>query len=588
MKKPQERRQWPREVIDPPKTGIIYSDDQKKEHSDGKKKPHVLYINVLNMSDKGLLFQSPVRFRQRSTLNMRIWNHHEKGWMAVHGRVVWVNHDPSRPDYFLIGIENREEKPALETAPSEGLPAGRTIYPSDLEFLLDTKLFQAVPRESLVPLLNSLKFEQFRKGERLIAQGDEGDCFYIIRKGSCIVSIEKDNTLHPVARLKAGDVVGEMAVLTGEKRSSHVDAETDVEVWSLASTQFDELAREYPDLRNFLTEIITERLSSLKMTSARRIGKYVIRDVLGQGAWSIVYKGNHVTLNFPVAIKMMKHTMAMDHDFQEKFQNEAKTIAGLNHANIVKVYDIEEMYRTLFIIMEYLEGYSLEEHLENMPKMPLPAVLDILLQVCNGLEYAHKHGIVHQDIKPANVFIQPDGQIKIVDFGLACPAGNVDFDLPGTAYYMAPEQIQGEPVDARTDIYSLGILVYEMMTGGRPFPEDTIALVMDKHLNEDGPDPRLLIPELPSELSEFVMMCIRKSPDERPQNVAQIIDMLSPLGERFGVTCQPRIGKKPKIMGMFLFYEEEHQLALNNVIDAFHGTVEELGARLHVTPIEEG
>jgi eukaryotic-like serine/threonine-protein kinase len=587
MKKFKERRQWTREVIDPPKTGIIYLDGQRTYNQEGKNKPRALYMNVLNMSRKGLLFQSPVKFRQRSTIDMRVWNHHKKFWMAVTGKVAWVRHDPSQPKYFLAGIESLHEKPDTEIAPPPGLSEDRKVYPSDLEFLLNTNLLQAIPRESLIPLLNSLKFERVKAGERLIAQGDEGDCLYIIRKGSCIVNLEKENTLHSVARLKAGDVVGETAVLTGERRNSHVDAETDLEVWSLTRSQFDDLAQEYPDLRNFLTEIVTERLSSLKMTSARTIGKYVIRDVLGQGAWSIVYKGNHITLNFPVAIKMMKHTMAMDPDFIEKFQNEAKTIARLNHPNIVKVYDIEEMYRTLFIIMEYLEGDSLAEQLENLPKMPFPAVIDILLQVCSGLEYAHKHEIVHQDIKPANIFIQPDGQAKIVDFGLACPAGNIDFDLPGTAYYMAPEQIQGEPVDERTDIYSLGITAYEMITGQRPFPEDTIAMVMEKHLNEDGPAPRVLMPDMPAELSDLVTMCMRRKPDERPQNVPEIIRTLTMLGETFGVTCQPRMRKKVKLMGMFLFYDEEHQLALNNVIDAFHGTIEELGAKLHITPIEE-
>jgi serine/threonine protein kinase len=456
-----------------------------------------------------------------------------------------------------------------------------------VEFLLNTNLFTSIPHESITPLLNSLNFRHVKAGERFITQGDEGKRFYIIQDGSCIINIEKDNTLNAVARLKAGDIVGEMAVLTGECRSTHVDAETDMDLWSLTREQFDILCQEFPDLRNFLTEIVAQRFSSLKITANRTIGKYTINEILDQGGWSIVYKGIHSILNFPVAIKMMKHNMAMDPEFSEKFRHEAKTIARLNHPNIVKVYDIEDLYRTVFIIMEFLDGFSLKYLLINKPKPSLSSILDIILQVCSGLEYAHKHGIIHQDIKPANIFIQPDGQAKIVDFGLACPQGNIDFDMPGTPFYMSPEQIQGEPVDERTDIYSLGIMVYELLAGKRPFPEDNLGKLLDLHVKEDTPDPRNLIPDLPEELHSVIMKSIRKDPSERFHNVSEVIGKLQPLVEKIGLQYQSQLRKKEKMMGLFLFYKDEHQLDLKRLMDRLNNDVNEIGAVLRVVNVED-
>jgi eukaryotic-like serine/threonine-protein kinase len=408
----------------------------------------------------------------------------------------------------------------------------KLISSADLEFLLNTSLVTTIQQASITPLLNSLNFRHVKVGERFITQGEEGDRFYIIQKGSCIISMEKDNKINWVACLKPGDVVGEMAVVTGEHRSSHVDAETDMDLWSLTRKQFDSLSQEFPDLRNFLTEIIAQRFSSSKITADRTIGKYTIHEVLDQGAWSIVYKGLHDILNYPVALKMLKHTMAMDPEFSEKFRHEAKTIARLNHPNIVRVYDIEERYRTIFIIMEFLEGFSLKHLLINKPKPSLSGSLDIILQVCSGLAYAHKQGIIHQDIKPANIFIQPDGQVKIVDFGLACSQGNIDFDMPGTPFYMSPEQIQGEPVDERTDIYSLGIMVHELLTGKRPFPEGSLGKLLDLHVKEDTPDPCNLVSDMPEELRSVIMKSVRKDPSERFNNVLEVINELRPLAEK--------------------------------------------------------
>jgi serine/threonine protein kinase len=285
-----------------------------------------------------------------------------------------------------------------------------------------------------------------------------------------------------------------MAIFTGEPRRAHVDAETDMKLWSINRDQFDTMCETYPDLRGFLTDLITRRFSSERMTADRTIGKYVITEILGRGGYSNVYRGIHASLNMPVAIKMLNHDMAMDPDFSEKFRNEAKTIARLNHENIIKVYDIEELYRTIFIIMEYLEGVPLDYVLEKMERLPLRRALDIL------------------DIKPGNIFIQPDNTTKIVDFGLAVRPGTVD-DLcwPGSILYAPPEKIQGEPVDERSDIYSLGITTYEMVTGQRPFAENDPAKVMSLHVNKNVPDPRRLVPDLPEEMSDFILRATKAS-----------------------------------------------------------------------------
>ncbi|MGD8531665.1 MAG: serine/threonine-protein kinase, partial [Syntrophobacterales bacterium] len=259
----------------------------------------------------------------------------------------------------------------------------------------------------------------------------------------------------------------------------------------------------------------------------------------------------------------------------------------LNHDNIVRVYDIEELFRTIFIIMEYLEGLPLDYILYRMPKLTVPKALDILLQVCTGLSYAHDQGIVHQDIKPANIFIQLDGRTKIVDFGLSCPPGTIDCSLPGTIYYMSPEQIEGETVDERTDIYSFGIMAYEMLTGQRPFLEDDPAKLMELHLKKDVPDPKALVPDLPYELNYFIKRATQKDPSARFKSVWEIIRDLQPVADKLGVEKRPETDKRRKMMNLFLFYQDEQQLVLNKLIEDFNSQVKKIGAELKVTTVEK-
>lgn len=590
MKRKKERRQWPREIFPTPKVGIVYP-QYKKEEKDlaPEDRCDSLLVNVINMSEDGVLLESSMRFKVGSLLDIRVQHPDEslKVWMDFRGKVVWVDKSPTKPNYYRTGVASQtailhKEAPRRKV----GVPK-KGMYPSDVQFLMHTKLVDTIPQETKCHLLNCMSPKHLKAGERLICQGDQGDSFYVIQSGSCIVNLEKEGTIHPMARLRAGDVVGEMAVLTGERRSAHVDAETNMKLWGVNRAQFDGICKECPDLRGFLTEIVTNRFSSSRLTAERTVGKYIINEIIGRGGFSIVYRGIHPILNMQVAIKMLKHNMAMDPDFSKQFMSEAKTIARLNHENIVNIYDIEELYRTIFIIMEYLEGMPLDYILEKMPRLPLYKLLDILLQVCAGLAYAHEQGIVHRDIKPGNIWIQPDGRIKIVDFGLACPPRTEVGLFEGTIFYMSPEQIEGEFVDERTDIYSLGIMAYEMATGQRPFAQDDLARVMNSHLHEDIPDPRTLIPDLPDELYNFLIRATRKDPAARYQNTWQIVNDLRPLAEKTVVKTRLQLREQRKMMSLFLFYRDEHQLVLNQLVENFSNELKKIGAELRAADFKD-
>ena len=588
MKTQSERRKHPREVLSKPEVSMVYPKYGKKGAEAAEERPDTLLVNILNRSEGGLLLESCLKFRVGSSLDIQMRLPDDKVWQAYRGKVVWAHEIPDKKEYYLMGIKFHPATIPLEIPMDETAVLKKRMYPRDLEFLMRISFFDCLSQEAKCPLLNSMTSMDIKAGERFITQGDEGDTLYLIQEGTCVVNLEKDETMHPIARRRQGDIIGEMAIFTGEPRRAHVDAETDMKLWSISREQFDAICEKYPDLRSFLTDLITRRFSSERMTADRTIGKYVITEILGRGGYSNVYRGIHGSLNMPVAIKMLNHDMAMDPEFSEKFRNEAKIIAGLNHDNIIKVYDIEELYRTIFIIMEYLEGVPLDYTLEKMERLPPRRALDILLQICAGLAYAHEHGIVHQDIKPGNIFLQPDDRAKIVDFGLAVRPGTVDdLSWPGSVFYAPPEQIEGEPVDERTDIYALGITAYEMITGQKPFAAEDPVKVMSLHVDRDVPDPRMLIPELPEELCGFIRRATRRDPAERYANVSQILSDLKPLAQQLGLTRHLHLRGQRKMMSLFLFYQDAHQLTLKRLVEEFTTELKKIGADLRAADFKD-
>ncbi|MEM6795475.1 MAG: protein kinase [Acidobacteriota bacterium] len=255
----------------------------------------------------------------------------------------------------------------------------------------------------------------------------------------------------------------------------------------------------------------------------RTLGKYQVVEKLGQGGMGKVYKGRQVSLNRSVAIKVLSAHMAMDPEFVERFQQEARVIATLQHENIVHVYDIDEIRNAddeaiYFIVMEFVDGHNLRERPEGSGPMPPAEVRSVGMALAGALDYAHRRGIVHRDIKSANVMVTTEGLIKLMDFGIAKSAGGVKTatgSVLGTPEYMAPEQARSGEVTPRSDIYSLGVLLYELSTGRLPFEGGDPFAVALKHVSEPVPPPRSLIAELPTRLDALILKALDKDPEAR-------------------------------------------------------------------------
>ncbi len=442
------------------------------------------------------------------------------------------------------------------------------------------KFLQFVSEEASTSILKKMGFRHVRAGERFLRQGQQVDAAYIIQRGSCLAFVEKDDAMLPVGHYGKGDIVGVIAILTGEPQGPHVEAETDMDLWVVNRDLFENISNEDPELMRFLTELVAERFDSRRPIAHRVIGKYVATSFVRSGGYAIVYKGVHTGLNMPVAIKMMRHNMAMDPDFLSSFHNEAKTIASLRHDNIVRIYDIEEKYRTVFIIMEYLDGETVRDMIERLKRISPRLAVDFLAQSLVGLDYAHSMGIIHRDIAPGNIMVEPGDHVKILDFGLACAIGTDEYGAAGTLWYTAPEQINGDVVDQRTDIYSLGITAYEMVTGEKPFAKEDVETL--KHLTMDIPDPGKIVPDLPPELRQFILKACRREPGERYASAAEALDALMALWHRRNFTKKSVPAGQQKMKALFLVYEEGQESAVNRLIMELGTRADEMEITINV------
>ena len=253
--------------------------------------------------------------------------------------------------------------------------------------------------------------------------------------------------------------------------------------------------------------------------------RYEILEKIGTGGMSDVYKAKDHKLNRFVAVKVLKQEFGENANFVSKFRIEAQAAAGLMHPNIVNVYDVGEESGIHYIVMELVEGITLKKYIEKKARLSVKEAISIAIQVSMGIEAAHNNHIIHRDIKPQNIIISKEGKVKVTDFGIAKAAtsNTITSNVMGSVHYTSPEQARGGYSDEKSDIYSLGITMFEMLTGRVPFNGETTVAIAIKHIQEELPSPREYVSEIPISVEQIVCKCCQKSPDRRYQSMAELI-----------------------------------------------------------------
>lgn len=258
--------------------------------------------------------------------------------------------------------------------------------------------------------------------------------------------------------------------------------------------------------------------------------RYLIEEMLGQGGMSAVYKASDPNLKRVVAIKMIHSHLSNDPDFVRRFEQEATAVAKLRHPGIFQVYDFNQDNGVYYMVLEFVPGETFQDLLKRLNadgrRLPVTKATEYMADICEAVDYAHQRGMIHRDIKPANLMLNVAGQAILMDFGIAKILGGQQHTatgaVVGTAMYMSPEQIRGERPDRRTDIYSLGVTLFEMVSGRPPFQADSAITLMMMHINDPVPDPKKLNPDLPDDLTAVINKALAKDPNDRFQTAAEM------------------------------------------------------------------
>src|SRR3954468_18646647 len=268
--------------------------------------------------------------------------------------------------------------------------------------------------------------------------------------------------------------------------------------------------------------------------------RYELEELVGTGGMSSVFRAHDRLLDRKVALKVLHQQYAADEDYVERFRHEARSVASLSHPNIVTVIDRGEHEGRQFIVFEYIPGENLKRLIERRGPAPVETALELAMQIARGLSFAHQQGLVHRDVKPQNVLLNGDGQAKVTDFGIARSL-DVQHGMTqtgtvlGTSDYIAPEQAQGQRVDEHTDVYSLGVVLYELLTAEVPFPGENFVAVAMRHINEPPPPIRDKRPDVSPRREAAVQRAMAKQPEDRFQTMAEFCrELEANLGEAQG------------------------------------------------------
>ncbi len=401
------------------------------------------------------------------------------------------------------------------------------VTPPDTRRWAEMEIFNLVPDEAVSGLEQVLTDKHFAAGDDIVRQGDQGEEMYLLESGQVTVEVVGEKGEVTFSQdLSAPSMFGEMALVTREPRTATVKAKTDTFCHCVSRASFDDVLEAYPQLSTLLTLVVGERL--MEAGTISNVGKNRVLGKLGKGAMATVFAGENANLKKPVALKMLSHALASLPMYVDSFDREARIVAGLSHENIVRVYDMEHAYGTRFIVMEKLEGQLLEDRIREGKPLSWSMIRKILAEVADALAYSHGKGLLHRDIKPSNVFITTEGVAKLLDFGIAVDVDAMKAEKrpQGTPSYMSPEQFKSEPLDARTDLYSLGIMAYEMICREPPFKGQSFQELREAHLHQELPDPRDIVPDVPDDLRVFLFRTTAKEVADRLDSCTKAMQFL--------------------------------------------------------------
>ena len=443
---------------------------------------------------------------------------------------------PAPSDFDLVQTELGLSVALRHDQDAETHISARGAGDSDLlsSPLKNSTAFEDLPSDVHAVLLSHMKPVFFREGELLLQEGSPGESLIAITSGEVdITASASDGDARFIAVAGPGAVIGEMALLTREPRSASAVARSDVRAQKLEASTYHELAREYPSLSQVLSNLVSTRLGNnrIDVLAGKTLSGYRIRHRLGKGGMAVVYAADDTRAERQVALKMMSHRLVYCPDAAERFDFEANTIRGFDHPNIVRLIDRFEAFHTYFLVLEFVEGRTLDEFIRDGQVFSSGDIQRIAGQIAAGLKYAHGCGIVHRDVKPSNVMVSPDGSVRLMDFGLACPIDDAPdtISVVGTPQYMAPEQLRDGVTSERSDCFGLGCLVFELLTGSRLVSEYRLDEILDRHANWPIATFADAYPETPPELLSEFLYSLCGDPAQRRVDLDRIARWAGPV-----------------------------------------------------------
>ncbi len=350
-------------------------------------------------------------------------------------------------------------------------------------------LFSTLPGDLSARLEGAMQPCRFAPGQALIEQGRQAVGLYLLTSGRAEVLLEdRQGNRNWIDDTRPGEVVGEMSLVTSEPCSAHVIATEPCEALHLDAGQYHQMARDYPDLSVVLTHVIAGRLGrrTRDVLVGKELGGYLIQKRLDRGGMSVVYQAVQSPSGRQVALKMLSHRLVYDAAARERFHREAEVVREFDHPSICRVWDRFSAFHTEFLVMEFCEGSTLRDQLELLRLLPPARAKRLLGRLSLALAYAHQRGIVHRDVKPANVMLGEDDAVKLLDFGVACSVAGTVSDqrlfIAGTPRYMAPEQLAGYAITHQCDYFALGLLAFEMVVGDCFFPGTKFRSLIAAHM----------------------------------------------------------------------------------------------------------